>query len=257
MSDFTIQRARELWDSFPAIRHAFADLGAFAQTLPPTDSTYQAQRDLIERRCIDGAARLAFTRNPAFSKAPPNFVERIGNRLTLWLYGEIGEGALEASAIFEAIRANRDAAAVILRVSSHGGRAHAGERIAAELIRFRGRTVAIVDHFACSAAAHVVAVCDVALMRANAVLMLHYASATLTGDAEFYRAASNHLSNSDRMMERHVLSRRRCDRDAVLNAMKHEQYLGAEDALRIGLIDRITRPIVGADQFIEKESFHA
>jgi ATP-dependent protease ClpP protease subunit len=248
-------RARPLWENNPAIRYAFVDLGSFTQTLirEPEAAVHASEADLLMQRYVTGTERLALVRDPAFAHTQQHPLERDGSRLVVWIYGPLTHDMAIADRIAEAIENAKTAITLVFRISSHGGSVPALVRIQRAVMRFRGRSIAIVDHFAISAAADIACSCDRLVMRDNAVMKVHRSTANLTGNEQDLTEAANNLRNSDWQIARIAASKRRITLDALNELIRADRYVGAREALALGLCDAITRPLSGSDTIIEKE----
>jgi len=256
-------RAAQLWKTFPAIRYAFADLGALAQTqlsIGAEIDEYAAEwRNELVRRCVAGAERLALVRDPAFARAQSNPIERNASALVVWLYGPVTSnakaGGCSAQSIARAIAEASTAKALVFRISSHGGSVEALKLIRNAVANFKGRTIAIVDHFAISAAADIACGCDRVVMRQNAVLKLHRSSVAVSGHCEDLTNEANALRSDDAFLARYLACKRRIALDTLSELIRADRYLSADQAKELGLCDAITRPLDGSDTVIAYEGF--
>lgn len=256
------QQARAAWDSNPALRYAFADFGHFLQTRELlADARDDELRELLptligQREAELDAARhrMALVRSPGEPQASARHVERQGSRLVVWVYGRLtvdGRRGVSGAEIQQALDTNRDAAGVIFRISSGGGHVDALQAIQTAIAQFPGRTIALVDHFAFSAAADLAVCCDRLVMRRNAVLMLHRIHQTVTGNCDELLAASRELRTEDaRMTTLLYQTRRRASLRVICEAVESARYIGAAEALALGLADAIAPALLDSDELI-------
>lgn len=258
------EKATQLWQDVPALRFAFVDVSALAQTFLDTPGSdfgtrHEAYRGIEIERCIAGAERLALVRNPALAKPQSEYIERNGRTLIIWLYGPITHdqsAGCKGDRIAKAI-ATSGADTLVFRICSHGGRDLASNEVIRALSKFRGRSIAIVDAFALSAAAMIALVCDRVVMRERSVLLLHAASTVVDGNASFLKQVAMHLGNSDDIAMRSVAAHRHIHSETLRELFADGRYIPAEEALALGLCDAITRRIEDADHWIRKETNHA
>jgi ATP-dependent protease ClpP protease subunit len=258
------QRARNLWDTYPAVRYAFPDVGALVQTqlainaeIDEYTSTWSRE---LTRRCVAGAERLALVRDPAFARAQTNPIERDGSTLTIWLYGPVmlknANGYhCSAETIVAAVNASKDSNALVVRISSHGGSVDGMKLIRNAITRFRGRSIAIVDHFAISASADIACACDHVVMRANAVLKLHQSTQAIVGTSRTLATAALELQNDDFAFAHHIAAKRHIAWPDLIDLINADRYLSAQEARAAGLCDDITRPLNNSDAVLAHEDF--
>lgn len=261
-----LDRARTIWNDTPAVRFAFVDIGALAQTLLTPDRKLGAivsdDRDLVARRCVAGAERLALIRNPLFARRQSGFVDRVRGALTVWVYGPLTADAdpddgFSGAAIAKAITDNGDAETLVFRIASHGGRTEALQLVLNAIARFKGRSIAIIDFFALSASADIACACDRVIMRAGSVLKLHATSVTTAGTANHLAPLALELRSLDGAFAARISRKRRIPLDTVRALINEDRYVAAEEARSLGLCDAITRPLDGAADIISKETDHA
>lgn len=256
--------ARELWEAFPCLRYAFPDYLAFFQTQLQLSKARNAEfmrrvpelQGNFDASCAAGAERMQMVRRPLTERVRSSLYDRTGNRLILWNYGPMTtdrntEGACVGSRLIEAIANNQDAAALILRTSSAGGEVAALRSIQRAIAHFAGRTIAVIDHFAFSAAAELALMCDRVVMRANAVLMLHRTIQTVSGNCRQLSAASCELRADDDHSAKVLLaSRRKASPNDIAEAINSARYISAQEALQIGLVDVIAPSLMYSDELI-------
>jgi ATP-dependent protease ClpP protease subunit len=255
-------KARATWDATPVLQYAFVDFSAFFQTQFALDRARDAVvlgyvpqwLDAHKAEAEAAQHRFALVRRPASTQAQAGLIERQGNRLVIWLYGQLvdtGEVGAVGSRIAEALKQNRDAGAAIFRISSCGGHLDGLTRIRQAIASFPGRTIALVDHFSMSAAACLAICCDRVVMRRNAVMMFHHVMRTATGNADVLLKESMDLRAADSRVLAMLIATRRKTKPAVIRAaMDSERYIGADEALSLGLADAIAPALFGSDQLI-------
>lgn len=243
------ERALAQWRANPQLAYAFADFSHFLEGML---AAYQAAAEgraaelrawnrHVADRTLEAVSRIRAARRVSEpSTGAPTF-ERTGARLVVWLYGKIwtAPAIANADAICAALQQHADASAVVVRIASCGGLADEGQRIAAALDQHAGRTVAVVDKFAFSAATLIACACDRVLMRSDAAWMVHCTNATVSGNADQLRARAGELSVRDLSIERIYARKRRVSLHAAHHAMRDANVLTAIQAHAAGFVDQI------------------
>ena len=132
-----------------------------------------------------------------------------------------------------------------LEINSIGGSVFAGNEIYALLEGCTNPTRAVIQSMAASAASYMIMPCNRIDIHLPAQLMIHRASTVAWGNAEDFQQAQQMLNTTDgAILDTYC---RRCgdkvSRDELASMMENETYIGAQDALRYGLVDSI----VGSD----------
>jgi ATP-dependent protease ClpP protease subunit len=141
----------------------------------------------------------------------------------------------------------------VFRIASHGGRTEALKLVLDAILRFKGRSIAIVDFFALSASADIACACDRVVMRAGSVMKLHATSITTVGTANHLGPLALELRSLDDAFAARISRKRRVPLDAVRDLISRDRYVAADEAHALGLCDAITRPLDGAAETISKE----
>lgn len=197
-----------------------------------------------------GALRLEQAHNAT------GLTQRRGKLATVLVYGSLvrgtsGPGQISGADLTAAIEANADAQAIYFRISSEGGSTSALDDAGAALRRFHGRTIAVIDHFANSAAALFAIECDRVVIRRNASIMFHRMVAGLTGNCNQLRDFARSMSMMDatrlRAILRRVPARYRSD---VTHAYENEIALSADEALTYRIADAIAPALLNSDDLV-------
>lgn len=249
-------QAGALWAAQPALELAYFDYGAFFEARLLEEIERTASLAAIEGRLAehhaqqrkDAAGRLALIRRPLCAEPQERIVEVIGKRICCWLYGRVGDsdkdGEFCETAIVRVIQANPNAQCLVLRVASCGGFIDTLDRIVSAIRTFKGRTVSIIDAATSSAGAHLALICDRVVMRAGSTLMLHRTHRAAQGNCVEHRAVAQELETTDNRLDAELfLARPKADHAAIRSAIDSAQYLTAQQALSMGLVDAITRPL--------------
>ena len=247
------ERALREWNASAHLVLAFADFDHFLEgvyvahraAIDGCLDDVTAWQNTVAERTSEAVVRIRAARALSVPVGGAPAFERVGARLVVWLYGNIWSAPAIANAevLCDAIDANADAAAVVVRIASTGGLALHGDRIAAALERHKGRTVAVVDKFAFSAATVVACACDRILMRADAAWMVHRTNTTVSGDAAALRRALSSLNCGDIGLANHYARKRRFGASFAREAMESAHFYSAIQAQAAGFVDQIIPPL--------------
>jgi len=256
--------ARAKWDATPVIRYGFADYTAFLQTevihhnVAPDMLVGMIDRRarVDELRAEHALERLRAVRDPLLAKPASPIYDRQGDRLTIWLYGRLAFGEGKAgecggARIVDAIVKNAHAKAIFFRISSPGGSTDAHDEVVDAIRAYRGRTLAVVDHFACSAAAQIAIACDRMVMRQNSLVMFHRPRGMASGDCHVMDGEARRLRFKANGYRKEIMRRAPWDaHTTIAAAIEDERYIGAEEALSLGLCHAIAPSLLGSDELI-------
>jgi len=161
-------------------------------------------------------------------------------------YGEEASGTV--SEFETALRDLGEVREIELNVYSYGGQVFAALAMHAILSRHPARIVANVDGLAASAATILLMAADEIRMPSNAYFMIHNAAMFAGGDYRDMQAAADQLRKWSRDIANHYTARieentggaRAEILSRVIEAMDAETWLTGEEALAMGLIERVT-----------------
>jgi ATP-dependent protease ClpP protease subunit len=239
--------AEEIWAGNPHLALAHADLGAFRQAweLRRREHTHalsasgRSWASLWDAWQSDAESRRRLVRAPGREESHPLPVcERIGARLTVWLYGPIGGPGVRSAEVREALDANRDVSAIVLRIASAGGVALESTAIARCLMHHGARVVGVIDRFAYSGASVIAAVSDQLFIRRNATWMAHRAHKVVIGNADDLRRGAAELNHDDMEASR-LYSRKRGNCHEIRQLVAEERFLCATEAVALGVCDAV------------------
>lgn len=183
---------------------------------------------------------MPMSKTPAVAYAPIR-LRRDGQAVhaEIFVYGDIGWGALGASEVAEQIIALGDLASLTVRINSYGGDAYAGLALHNVLRGLSYPTVARVDGLAASAASLIAVGCQTVQVSRAALMMIH--EAYTFGD----EAQAERLNAA--LVEAYT-SRPGVDADAVRAAMAAETWLTPDEAVAMGLADEVYDPAPEDDE---------
>jgi ATP-dependent protease ClpP protease subunit len=165
------------------------------------------------------------------------------------IYDEIGAFGIPAKAFLDEMMALGSVAELTVRINSPGGAVFDGVAIYNALKRHDAAVTVWIDGIAASIASMIAMAGDEVVMPDNAMLMLHDPSALVLGTATDMRGMAEAL---DRMKAGMVAAYRdKSGRDdAEIDAlMRDETWLSAEEAVALGLADRVEAPVRMAAHF--------
>jgi ATP-dependent Clp protease, protease subunit len=165
------------------------------------------------------------------------------------IYNEIGAFGIPAKAFLDDLKALGPVAELTARINSPGGSVFDGVAIYNALKRHDARITVWIDGIAASIASMIAMAGDEVVMPKNAMLMLHDPSGLVMGTAADMRVMAEAL---DRMKAGMVAAYRdKSGRDdAEIEAlMAAETWLSAEEAVDLGLADRVEQPVRMAAHF--------
>jgi len=195
--------------------------------------------DLLDRRLGNDAThelrRIGIAR--AAVPAIDGVVQFDGTRLVLWAWGAIDFAW--ADEVGAALDCWPSAQAVVVRINSQGGKMAAAQDIGGRLRQHRGRTIAVVDDACHSAATIVAAGCDLTWMRPAASWMVHRVRIAVDGDALELSRASFQAREIDAQVTRRIAACRSMAFEVVRELRDAARYVTAEEAVAIGLADRV------------------
>jgi ATP-dependent Clp protease, protease subunit len=165
------------------------------------------------------------------------------------IYDEIGAFGIPAKAFLDELKALGPVAELTVRINSPGGSVFDGVAIYNALKRHPAGITVWVDGIAASIASMIAMAGDEVVMPENAMLVLHDPSGLVAGTAADMRATAEAL---DRMKAGMVAAYRdKSGRDdaEIVALLAAETWLSAEEAVALGLADRVEAPIRMAAHF--------
>jgi ATP-dependent Clp protease protease subunit len=155
--------------------------------------------------------------------------------------GDIGSGGMTKE-LFRGLLAQADPnEELVLKIDSLGGSVFDGLAMYDDLIAYQGPTRAVIQSAAFSMAAFVPMACDVIEITPNGYLMIHNPMTdTYGGDDADHASQADLLGKLKKSYARAICERTKKPQQEVFDLMAAETYFSAEEALGIGLVDRIT-----------------
>lgn len=170
-----------------------------------------------------------------------NFVESDGV-CDIYLYGDVGEWDEVNSYNFRCSLSNiEDTKPINIHISSYGGEVAEGLAIGALIKQHKGKTVAIIDSWACSIASIIACSCDEIEMYSSSMLMIHNALCGIVGNAKDLREQADVLDKITESLKTVYLSKanENLTLEKLTELMDNETWLSAEECSEYGLCDKI------------------
>ena len=165
------------------------------------------------------------------------------------IYDEIGAYGVTAKGFLAELGAMADDAAIDLRLNSPGGSVFDAVAIFNALKRHAGEITVWIDGIAASAASYIAMAGDSVVMPQNAFLMIHDPSGLVMGTAEDMRSTAEALDKVKGSLIQGYAAKSGKPDGEIAALMAAETWLDAEEALALGLIDRIAEPVKLAASF--------
>lgn len=186
---------------------------------------------------------LASNRRPT---AHPRALEMNGEEATLYIYDAIVAdddtaywcGGVSAQSLVPQIR-DIKGGTVNLRINSPGGDVFAAQSIVAAIRDTGAKVVAHIDGVAASAATVIASAADEVVMSDGAMYMIHCAWTFAIGNAADLAATSDLLDKTDGVIANQYAKRTGKSADEMKAYMSAETWFTAQEALDVGLVDRI------------------
>ena len=165
------------------------------------------------------------------------------------IYDEIGAYGVTAKGFLAELGAMANDAAIDLRLNSPGGSVFDAVAIFNALKRHSGEITVWIDGIAASAASYIAMAGDSVVMPQNAFLMIHDPSGLVMGTAEDMRSTAEALDKVKGSLIQGYAAKSGKPDGEIAALMAAETWLDAEEALALGLIDRIAEPVKLAASF--------
>ena len=165
------------------------------------------------------------------------------------IYDEIGAFGIPAKAFLDELKALGPVAELTLRINSPGGSVFDGVAIYNALKRHDAAITVWIDGIAASIASVIAMAGDEVVMPENAMLMLHDPAGLVIGTAADMRAMADALDKMKAGMVAAYRDKSGRDNAEIEALMAAETWLSAQEAVELGLADRIEQPVRMAAHF--------
>lgn len=192
----------------------------------------------------------AYKRTPIRAELPPTKTAE-GGVVSLRLYDPVdswgefwGVSAKEFVTVLDGLP--DDTSEIRLLINSPGGHVWEGLAILNALRSHPARFVAVVEGIAASAASFIAAGADELLMMPNARIMIHRAWGGCLGNAVEMQKMSDDLAGEDLNLAAIYAGKAGGTTEEWLNRMTAETFISANEAVELGLANKIVEPAPGA-----------
>jgi ATP-dependent Clp protease, protease subunit len=170
------------------------------------------------------------------------------------IYDEIGpsfwgEDTVSAKGFDESLKALGDVKEISLRINSPGGVVYDGVAIFNMLKNHPARVTARVDGIAASAASLVLMAADEIVIPENAFLLIHEPRTVAWGTADSLIAAAADLETMTKTFAATYSARSGMPEADVVALMAEDRLMDAEEAVSLGLADKMAEPVKMAASF--------
>jgi ATP-dependent Clp endopeptidase proteolytic subunit ClpP len=165
------------------------------------------------------------------------------------IYDEIGAFGIPAKVFLDELKAFGPVAELTVRINSPGGSVFDGVAIYNALKRHDAAITVWVDGIAASIASMIAMAGDQISMPENAMLMLHDPSGLVMGTAADMRAMAEALDKMKAGMVAAYRDKSGRDDAEIEALMRDETWLSAQEAVELGLADRVEQPVRMAAHF--------
>jgi ATP-dependent Clp protease protease subunit len=171
------------------------------------------------------------------------------NGAEIVIYDEIGAFGIPAKAFLDELKALGPVAELTVRINSPGGSVFDGVAIYNALKRHEAAITVWIDGIAASIASMIAVAGDEVVMPENAMLMLHDPSGLVMGTASDMRAMAEALDKMKAGMVAAYRDKSGRDNAEIEALMEAETWLSGQEAVDLGLADRVEKPVRMAAHF--------
>lgn len=143
-----------------------------------------------------------------------------------------------------------DGSDVELEIASYGGDVFAASEIYTMLKQYSGQVTGVIQGMAASAASIIAEACDHLIISPAGQMMIHKAQTDGSGNADDFTHTAGVLNTTDRTIAGIYEAKTGKSEAEVLNLMKNETYLTAQDAVDQGFADEIMQTADKAPQVV-------
>jgi len=160
------------------------------------------------------------------------------------IYDEIGTWGVTAQDFKRDLVALGDVDVMRLRIGSPGGEVSQGFMIFNMLDRHPARKIVTVDGLAASMASVIAMAGDEIEMPRNSLMMIHNPTGSMwDGTADQFESYSEAIRKMENAIADAYVKRSGAERAEIVSLMNRETWLTAEEAVELGLADRVAEPV--------------
>lgn len=179
------------------------------------------------------------------------FKQKADNGLELYIYDDVQgdyfdwaewetvESETSANYFRDKLAEYPNVSQIDIYINSLGGSCYEGNAIYAQLKRHTAKKVVHIDGYACSIASVIAMAGDEVRMSPNAVMMIHNAWVTASGNAEELRRIAEQLDTVSAASRQAYLAKSggKLEEKQLIAMMNEEKYLTAAECIELGLAD--------------------
>ncbi len=173
--------------------------------------------------------------NPWFTMAKAH-----GGAANISILSEIGEYGITAKDFKAELNGLGNPAVLNISISSNGGDVSQGFAIFNMLKRHSAKKVVTVEGIAASMASVIAMAGDEIVMPSNAMMMIHNPWGGVVGDADDVESFAGGLRKMQGQLADVYAERSGADREEIVKLMDAETWLTAQEAVDLGLADRVS-----------------
>ena len=168
-----------------------------------------------------------------------------GKEANINIYGDISSDSMEEGSISSSSLANeleqldKNINTINVYINSYGGEVSEGIAIYNQLKRHPAKINTYCDSFACSIASVIFMAGDKRIMYDNALLMIHNAWMSISGNSSEFRKAADDLDKISKASINIYLSKINISREELEKMMDEETWITSEEALSMGFATQI------------------
>lgn len=162
------------------------------------------------------------------------------------VYDQIGFWGITAEEFVREIKAT-EATVIHLRIDSPGGDVFMARAMKTALEQHSAKVIAHVDGLAASAASYLMLGADEVQIAQGAFVMIHNAWSITLGDHRDHSASANMLDKIDGSIRTDYAAKSGKSVEDFRELMNAETWLDADEALELGLVDRVYEKDGGAE----------
>ena len=171
-------------------------------------------------------------------------VSRDNKEYKLTIYGSIGGWFSDNDADTIRRKLNGvDADVIYVHINSGGGSAFDGVAICNMLKQHKAEVIVHIDGWAASAASIIAMGGDKIIMPSNTMMMIHQASTIEYGNADDFEKTAKDLRKIDTALRQSYKNRFVGTEEELIQLMKDETWLTADEALALGFADEVVNEI--------------
>ncbi len=158
------------------------------------------------------------------------------------IYSDIGDWGLTASEFSRQVQALGAVKELHINISSNGGEVHQGFAIYNIISRHAAHKTVTIDGLAASMASVIAMAGDKILMPSNAMLMIHNPWGGISGGGDQIISFGEALLKMRDQIADAYVKRSGAKRSDIIAMMDDETWLSAEEAVALGLADKVIAP---------------